>query len=85
MSPSTALDTTNWDLEVPDEELHNAVVQKIHLCALRNEFNESEDDQPATSHWVVCLETAPDGCAMFSRWMIETAAGPPPPPLPWPR
>ncbi|KAK7920108.1 hypothetical protein PG985_008130 [Apiospora marii] len=62
---STILDSTNWDLEVSDDELQKAVVQRIHLCALRNEFNEGSDDQPPTNHWVICLETAPSSSIML--------------------
>ncbi|KAK8134979.1 hypothetical protein PG984_006991 [Apiospora sp. TS-2023a] len=61
----TTLDDINWDLEVSDGDLKKAVVQKIRLCALRNDENEGEDDQPPTNHWVVCLETSPDSCIML--------------------
>ncbi|KAK7978432.1 hypothetical protein PG996_004479 [Apiospora saccharicola] len=62
---SANLDHINWDLEVSDEELQKAVVHKIHLCALCNDDNEGEDDEPPTNHWVVCLETSPDSYIML--------------------
>ncbi|KAK8131883.1 hypothetical protein PG999_000056 [Apiospora kogelbergensis] len=60
----TAILDSNWDIETSYEALQ-AEVTKFHICALRNEFNKGEDDQPPTNHWVVCLETSPDSCIML--------------------
>ncbi|KAK8052555.1 hypothetical protein PG993_003940 [Apiospora rasikravindrae] len=61
---SSAILDNNWDLDVSNEALHVAV-QKVHICALRNEFNEGEDDQPPTNHWVICLQTSPKSSIML--------------------
>ncbi|KAK7955654.1 uncharacterized protein PG986_004876 [Apiospora aurea] len=54
----------NWDLEASGDALRG-VVEEVHICALRNEFNEGEDDQPPTNHWVVCLQTSPKSSIML--------------------
>ncbi|KAK8093534.1 hypothetical protein PG997_000219 [Apiospora hydei] len=66
MSPiTTDLDDAHWLLMVSEDDLQKAEVNKIHLCALRNELNQGEDGQPPTNHWVVCLETSPGSCVML--------------------
>ncbi|KAJ9141807.1 hypothetical protein NKR23_g7729 [Pleurostoma richardsiae] len=49
--------TNNWDLDNLITGNLTAVVERVHLCALRNEFNEGDEaGEPPTNHWTMCLQ-----------------------------
>ncbi|KAK4203376.1 hypothetical protein QBC40DRAFT_274683 [Triangularia verruculosa] len=58
----------NWDLSnlAPSDSSLTATVSTIHLCCLRNDLNEGDENgEPPTSHWVLCLQIAPDSSIML--------------------
>lgn len=56
----------NWDVDSFDPQRISAIIEGIHLCALRNELNEGDElGGPPTNHWVVCLQTSPTSSVMI--------------------
>ncbi|KFY18838.1 hypothetical protein V493_08310 [Pseudogymnoascus sp. VKM F-4281 (FW-2241)] len=75
----------NWDLDNLVTNNLTAAVDQIHLCALRNDLNEGDEDgQPPTNHWTMCLQITPQANVMLDmapgygsdglRGKIETAS-----------
>ncbi|KAI1113631.1 hypothetical protein F5Y14DRAFT_417309 [Nemania sp. NC0429] len=61
----------NWDCTDLEAASFAPEIQQVHLCALRNEFNEGDEAGEApTNHWVLCLETSKS-----SSIMIDMAPG----------
>lgn len=62
----------NWDSDSFDPQKMTSTVEDIHLCALRNDLNEGDDElgNPPTNHWVVCLQTS-----LTSSVMLDMAPG----------
>lgn len=59
----------NWDLDgfAPNESsTWTMPVELIHLCALRNELNEGDEEgSPPTNHWTICLKNSSSSCVML--------------------
>lgn len=56
----------NWDLDNFESGDLDATVRMIHLCALRNDFNEGDKaGEPPTNHWTMCLQHSPTNCIML--------------------
>ncbi|KAL2016110.1 hypothetical protein VTK56DRAFT_4254 [Thermocarpiscus australiensis] len=57
---------SNWDIDNLKSDDLNATVQVIHLCALRNDFNEGDEaGEPPTNHWTICLQCSSTSCVML--------------------
>ncbi|KAK0666728.1 hypothetical protein QBC41DRAFT_375134 [Cercophora samala] len=58
----------NWDLSNLSLSSLTAPVTAIHLCCLRNDLNEGDENgEPPTNHWVLSLQTShsPDSSIML--------------------
>lgn len=56
----------NWDTDNIDLGLLSTPLECIHVCALRNEFNEGDEEgNPPTNHWVVCLQNSNTSSVML--------------------
>ncbi|KAI0146209.1 hypothetical protein GGR57DRAFT_506502 [Xylariaceae sp. FL1272] len=56
----------NWDVDHLRPVSLRDNIQQIHLCALRNDFNEGDGTgQPPTDHWVLSLETSSASSVMI--------------------
>lgn len=56
----------NWDVDNFDPQKMSAIIEDIHLCALRNDLNEGDElGNPPTNHWVVCLQISPTSSVML--------------------
>lgn len=56
----------NWDVDNLQGSDLDAIVNAIHLCALRNDFNEGDEaGEPPTNHWTLCLGHSQTSCVML--------------------
>lgn len=56
----------NWDLDKLESNDLSSMVEAIHLCALRNDFNEGDEvGEPPTNHWTMCLQHTITSCVML--------------------
>ncbi|KAL8405475.1 hypothetical protein RB596_004372 [Gaeumannomyces avenae] len=53
----------NWDTDAFWEEDLAGAVEILHLCTLRNDNNEGDENgEPPTNHWTMSLQTSPTSC-----------------------
>ncbi|KAK4225938.1 hypothetical protein QBC38DRAFT_456724 [Podospora fimiseda] len=70
----------NWDLtnlNLSDSSM-TATISVIHLCCLRNDLNEGDENgEPPTNHWVLCLQVSesPSASIMLNMATALTACG----------
>ncbi|GAB1318412.1 hypothetical protein MFIFM68171_08622 [Madurella fahalii] len=58
--------SNNWDVDNLKSGDLDAAAQMIHLCTLRNDFNEGDEaGEPPTNHWTICLQHSPTTCVML--------------------
>ena len=63
---STAQLDGNWDLDNFSNDQYSSSVDVVHICALRNELNEGDEEgNPPTNHWTLCLELSESASVML--------------------